>query len=237
MILVEKIEAFLERLPQSGYRSVTDFLRNEMIINYKLVYRIMHENQLICTPKRTFYHASTNSNHSLKKYPNLLKDISNKQKNIIVGDVTIFDIRGKKHFLACLMDLSNREIIGRAVSDKLDTKLVKSALEMALATRGSLTGYIHHTDSDSRYCSHEYIDLLKKSEMKISMCVGNAYENAHAESLNKTIKRQEINISYYQNKFEAARSIFQFIDRYNSIRPHSALGGLSPHQYKNRKKI
>ncbi|MBE7411559.1 MAG: transposase [Leptospiraceae bacterium] len=59
----------------------------------------------------------------------------------------------------------------------------------------------------------------------------------HAESFNKTIKYQEINISCYADKIEAAKSIFQFIDRYNSIRPHSALGGLSPLQFKNKQKI
>ncbi|MCK6380322.1 MAG: IS3 family transposase, partial [Leptospiraceae bacterium] len=235
--LIEKIEAYLDLMPQSGYRSVTYFLRNDMKINHKRVYRIMHENLLKCSPKRAYHHATTDSKHNLKKYPNLLKDKSINHARVIVGDVTFFDVQGKNHYLASLMDMENREVIGRAVSDKLNSELVRSAFESALMNRGSLEGYIHHTDSDRRYCSHEYIELLNNSKIQISMCLGNAYENAHAESFNKTIKYQEINISCYADKIEAAKSIFQFIDRYNSIRPHSALGGLSPLQFKNKQKI
>ena len=68
--------------------------------------------------------------------------------------------------------------------------------------------------------------------MKISMCVDNVYENAHAESFNSTIKRQVINISDFDCKEESAESIFQFIILYNSYRPHSSLGGMTPIEYK-----
>ena len=135
---------------------------------------------------------------------------------VVVGDVTAYDVRGKDHYCASLMDLHNREVIGIAVSDKNDTALVLSALEEAHRNRPNLKGCIHHTDADVRYCSNEYINRLNKLEMRISMCVGNAYENAYAESFNKTIKRQEINISEYDSKEESAKSIFRFIDIYNS---------------------
>jgi putative transposase len=68
--------------------------------------------------------------------------------------------------------------------------------------------------------------------MQISMCVGNAYENAHAESFNKTLKRQEINISAYDSKEESAESIFRFMDLYNSYRPHSSIGGMTPIEFR-----
>ncbi len=75
------------------------------------------------------------------------------------------------------------------------------------------------------------ISTLNFYEMEISMCVGNAYENAHAESFNSTVKRQEINISDYDTKEESAMSIFNFIGKYNSIRPHSSLQNLTPIEY------
>lgn len=192
----------------------------------------MREKGLNCRKKPGFKTATTDSRHSLKKYPNLRLDPIQKEMPAIVGDVTYFDIRGKNHYCAHLMDLTDREVIGVAISNRLDTDLVLGALKMAIQTRGSLARYIHHTDSDSRYCSKEYIELLNKSGAEISMCVGNAYENAHSESLNSTLKRQEININEYTSKEQSANSIFSFINNYNTIRPHSALGMLSPAEYR-----
>ena len=94
-----------------------------------------------------------------------------------------------------------------------------------------MRGCIHHTDADVRHCSADYIQRLDELGMRISMCVGNAYENAHAESLNKTLKRQEINISDYESKEESWESIFKFIEIYNSM-IHSSLGGMTPIEFK-----
>lgn len=152
----------------------------------------------------------------------------------IVGDVTYYDVRGKTHYCAHLLDLTNREPIGIAVSDRLDADLVCAALKHAVQTRGNLNGYIHHTDSDARYCSKEYIELLKTTGAEISMCIGSAYENAHSESFNGTLKRQEINLNEYQSMEESAEGIFGFVDKYTKIRPHSALGGLTPREHRER---
>jgi transposase InsO family protein len=194
----------------------------------------MRENGLKCYKKAAFRTATTDSKHSLMKYPNLLLDPEKQHMPTIVGDVTYYDVRGINHYCAHLMDLTNREIIGIAISDRLDADLVCEALRMAIINRGSLEGYIHHTDTDSRYCSHDYVDLLDTTGAEISMCVGNAYENAHSESFNKTLKRQEININQYKTKEESARSIFIFVEKYNTFRPHSALGMLAPIEYRKK---
>lgn len=227
--IVHKINQIIEELPESGYRPVTTILKKEIIINHKKTLRIMRENNLICRKKRKFTIKTTNSRHKLKKYPNLAKGFFTTDINqLIVGDVTAFDQNGKDLYLAALIDIGSRSLVGSAISDKNNTELVLAALDDAFITRGNLEGCIHHTDSDVRYCSDQYISRLEKYKMKISMCVGNVYENAFAESFNSTIKRQEINISEYNSKEEAASSIFKFIKKYNTIRPHSALGGLSP---------
>jgi len=194
----------------------------------------MRENGLECQKKRIHHRTTTNSNHSLKKYPNLLLEPEKKNMPTIVGDVTYYNIRGKNHYCAHLLDLTNREPIGVAVSNRLDAELVCEALRMAIKNRGSLKGYIHHTDSDSRYCSQQYIDLLESTGAEISMCVGSAYENAHAESFNGTLKRQEINLNEYQTIEESARSIFAFIQKFVHYRPHSALGGFTPFEYRKK---
>lgn len=238
ILIRDKISLIIEKLPESGYRPVTTILNSEGIrINHKKTLRIMHENGLLCVKSKRFTKGTTDSRHKYLKYPNIARDkITDNVNQVVVGDVTAYDIKGKDHFLAQLMDRHSREIIGRAVSDKNDTALVLCALEDASKNR-ELKGCIHHTDADVRYCSKEYTDRLGKIEMAISMCVGNAYENAHAESLNKTIKRQEINVSDYCCKEESAESIFRYIDLYNNYRPHSSLGNMTPVQFKNEIKI
>lgn len=174
---------------------------------------------------------TTQSKHNLKKYSNLIKTLKPDPFKIIVGDVTSFDISSKNYYLALLMRLGSRRIVGAAISDKNNTDLVEAAFISAKEKMGNLEGYYHHTDSDVRYCSERYTSILKMNKMNISMCLGNAYENAHAESLNKTIKYKEINLSEYQSFEEARKSIFHFIHLYNTMKPHSALEWMTPQKY------
>jgi putative transposase len=233
-VIREKIEKIVELLPQSGYRPVTIILNRKVKIGRKKTARIMRENGLECRKKKAFKPVTTDSRHKLKKYPNLLACKDDRESQTLVGDVTYYDIRGKNYYCAHLLDLTNREPVGIAVSDRLDSDLVCEALRMAIRKRGNLAGYIHHTDSDSRYCSKEYIDLLKTTEAAISMCCGSAYENAHSESFNGVLKRQEININEYRTKEESARSIFAFVEKYIYMRPHTALGGLTPSEHRKK---
>jgi len=231
-ILVKRIESIEEILPRSGYRTVRSILAREKPINHKRIQRVMRENLLIVRKKPSFKTSTTDSNHGFKKFDNLLIDYETTTINqVIVGDITAFDICGIIHYLASLMDLKSRLIVGSAISDRINTDLVLKAFMSAKIKRGSLEGCIHHTDSDSRYCSEIYTKAVLEAGMKISMCVGNAYENAHAESLNKTLKSQEINVSIYADKISAAESIGKFIEIYNTYRPHSALNGMSPEMY------
>jgi transposase InsO family protein len=227
------IEEFLELMPQSGYRSTTDYLNKTELINKKKVSRIMRKKGLTVGKKKAKHKHTTNSNHKKKKYPNLLLNKS-ETRPVIVGDITYFDIKGQNHYLALLMDLTNREVVGWAISEKIDADLVCAAFKCAISTRSNLHDYIHHTDTDVRYCSDKYIKLLNSQGIAISMCKGNAYENAHAESLNGTIKRQEINLQLYESKIQSAELIGRFIGLYNSIRPHSALDGLSPLEFSKK---
>lgn len=231
--IVKKIEKIIELLPESGYRPVTTILKREMVINHKRVHRIMGWNGLLCLKTRRFRSGTTDSRHKYLKYPNVARDIVTSEiSQVIVGDVTAYDIKGKDHYCATLTDRHNHEAIGVAVSDKNDTALVLAALENAHRNRPDLRGCIHHTDADVRYCSDVYRNRVVELGMVMSMCVGNVYENAHAESFNKTLKRQEINISQYDSKEESAESIFRFIGLYNSYRPHSSLGGMTPVGYR-----
>ncbi len=118
------------------------------------------------------------------------------------------------------------------VSDKNDTALVLACLNDAMNQGLNFEGAIHHTDSDVRYCSAAYVNRAKESGLRMSMTVGNVYENAHAESLNATYKRQEINVNEYDNKQAAAGYLFRFKKIYNTQRPHSSLGNLTPQAFR-----
>jgi transposase InsO family protein len=232
--IISKIEDILEMLGPTGYIAMTVILRRTMTINKKKVYRIMAENGFLCQKKKRTYSKTTDSSHNLPKYQNLAANVvTSNVGQVLVGDVTQFDIRGRDCYLALLMDRHNHEIAGAAISWSNDTYLVVSALEVASEKFGSLAGCLHHTDADVRYCSRAYTQRLHELGMEISMTVGNAYENAHAESLNKTIKYKEINLNEYDSIEEAKIRIGIYIHNYNTIKPHSSLNWMTPVEFKN----
>lgn len=231
---LDMIHDVLDDLPETGYLSMTKILNRKTKINKKKVYRIMTENGLLCRKKRAFKSSTTDSRHSLKKFPNLVKGKNLENMEILFGDVTAFDIKGKDAFLACLMRHKNREIVGFSVSYKNNTELVLAALLSAKVKLRSMTNFVHHTDTDVRYCSKIYIHKAIAMGLKISMCKGNAYENPFAESLNKTIKYKEINLNEYENIEEAYNCIEKYIYKYNTIKPHTSLGNLTPMEYKEK---
>ncbi len=182
----------------------------------------------MCVRKRRKRQYTTDSKHNLDRYANSLPNRLTKPRQAIVGDVTAYDVKGRDYYLASLMDVYSRRLVGYAISAENNSELVKAALEKAKRACGKLEGCIHHTDSDVRYCSKTYISLLKSYKMKISMCVGNAYENAYAESLNASVKREEIRINDYDSVEASIRGIKDWIDKYNSYRPHGSLKGKTP---------
>jgi len=231
--IITQIEDTLELLGPTGYIAMTVILKRTMTINKKKVYRIMGENGFLCQKKVRAYSKTTDSSHNLPKYQNLAANyVTLDVGQVLVGDVTQFDIRGRDCFLALLMDRHNLEIAGAAISWSNDTDLVLSALEGASEKFGNLRGCLHHTDADVRYCSKLYTQRLRDLGMQISMTVGNVYENAHAESLNKTIKYKEINLNEYDSIEEAKIRIGIYIHNYNTIKPHSSLHYMTPVEYK-----
>ncbi|EMN02054.1 integrase core domain protein [Leptospira noguchii str. 2007001578] len=236
--LVDQMSKVIEDFPGCGYRTINIELRKKgLLLNHKKIQRLMRENKLTSKRIIKFKGKTTDSVHDLKKYKNQLTQFKETGLNqVMVGDVTQYSVNGQDYFLATLMDRFNREVIGKAVSDANNTELVLCALDDAIKTRGAkkLSGCIHHTDSDVRYCADKYIKRLKENKIEISMCKGNAYENAHAESLFKTIKYQEINVNAYDDKHDSAIRIFEYIEKFNSRRPHSALKGLSPVEFRNK---
>ena len=220
--------------PKYGYRRVTHALRRDGIfVNHKKVRRIMKENSLLVRRKKS-KPITTQSNHGLQKYPNLVKDIVLTGINQAwVSDITYISLLYEFVYLAVIMDLFSRRCIGWALSRNPDSQLTLDALNMAIAMRGDVTGCIHHSDHGVQYAAHAYVHRLHEAGMKPSMGEkGNSYENAFAESFIKTIKYEEVYMNEYSTIEDACCNIEQFIKEvYNKKRLHSSIGYKPPMEF------
>jgi len=237
----DEIQKIACEFPRYGYRRVTHELgRRNINVNHKRVHRLMKEDNLLCT-KRLFRPVTTDSNHNLRVYPNLAKDLKVTGLNQLwVADITYIRLIQDFVYLAVLMDVFSRKCIGWGLDRYIDAKLVLNALGMALSNRNGmdLSGLIHHSDRGVQYASNDYVNLLDKNSIQISMSrKGNPYDNAYAESLIKTLKHEEVYINEYKTFNEAYQNIQQFIeDVYNQKRLHSSIGYLPPNEFEKEVK-
>ncbi len=203
----------------------------------KTVGRLMREMGLSAVPEEK-YVMTTDSNHDHKVYPNLLKQsfTANAPNKVWVTDITyIWTLEGWL-YLASVMDLFSRKIVGWKLGVNMKKELPLSALRMAKITRQPEEGLIHHSDRGSQYCSHDYIEEMNDAQMKISMSrTGNPYDNACIESFHATIKKDLIYRSRFKTREEAIKAINYYISNfYNTRRKHSTLGYVSPANFEQK---
>ncbi len=190
----------------------------------KRVARLMKEEGIVARRKRKFV-ATTQSNHALSTPPNIIaRDFTASAPNEKwVGDITYLRTREGFLYLATLMDLFSRRIIGWALSDSLETTVASQALEMAFATRHVEKALVHHTDRGVQYASVEYRKRLGERDVVCSMSrKGDCWDNAVAESFFSTLK---VELGAVLNGGA------DYIDFYNTQCRHSALGYVNPVQY------
>ncbi len=175
---------------------------------------------------------TTDSNHAFNIAPNLLnRDFHADQPNQTwAGNISYVWTREGWLYLAVILDLHSRRVIGWAVSDRMKRDLPIRALKMAVALRQPPKGCIHHTNRGSQYCSHDYQKMLRQHGFQVSMSgKGNCYDNSAVETFFKTIKAELIWRRSWQTRRDAELAIFQYINGfYNPRRRHSALGWKSP---------
>jgi transposase InsO family protein len=202
------------------------------------VARLMKAAGLKARLKRAFRPRTTDSNHPNPIAPNRLKESEppTAPNQIWVADITyIWTVQGWI-YLAAVMDLFSRRIVGWALSHTLETSLVKEALERAQKERRPPPGLLHHSDRGSQYASHDFRQLLQSWRMEPSMS-GPAccYDNAAMESFWSTLKTELVPQSPFENLTQARTAIFEYIQLfYNPKRLHSALGYQSPVDYENQ---
>jgi transposase InsO family protein len=228
------IERIALEMPTYGYRPMTAELhRRGLLVNRKHVLRLMRQDHLLCRRKRSFV-STTDSAHSLKVFPNLARGLMpTAVDQLWVADITYIRLPREFVYLAVVLDAFSRRVIGWALDRHLTTELTLKALQQALTTRAVTAGLVHHSDRGVQYAAADYVSLLVKHQIRISMSrPGNPYDNAKAERFMRTIKYEEVHLTEYETLIEARASIRSFIeDVYNRKRLHSALGYRPPVEF------
>jgi putative transposase len=170
--------------------------------------------------------------------PNLLKRdfVADRPNQKWLSDITYLPTQEGWLYLATILDMFSRRIVGWAMSERIDGELTLAALHMALQQRQPLPGLMHHSDQGCQYTDSAYQTLLKDCGFQVSMNgVGTWYDNAPMESFFGTLKSELIYLCVYRTRNEARTSVFSYIEAfYNRRRRHSALDYLSPEVYEQR---
>ncbi|MFQ6550550.1 IS3 family transposase [Aestuariibius sp. 2305UL40-4] len=200
-------------------------------IGHRRIGRLMRENG-IRVERSKKYKVTTDSNHAFNIAPNLLnRDFQADHPNQKwAGDISYVWTHEGWLYLAVILDLHSRRVIGWAVSNRMKRDLAIRALKMVIALRQPPKGCIHHTDRGSQYCSHDYQKILRQHGFKVSMSgKGNCYNNSAVETFFKTIKAELIWRRSWQTRRDTEIAIFEYINGfYKPRRRHSALGWKSP---------
>ena len=209
-------------------------------VSKRRIGKLMDKLSLWCKTRKKFK-ATTNSKHNEQISPNLLnrKFKVDKPNTVWVGDITYVWTNEGWFYLATVIDLYSRKIVGWSMADNMKTGLVNDALKMAIWQRKPLKGLIWHTDRGSQYASKSHRALLKTHKIEQSMSrKGDCWDNAVAESFFHTLKTELIYHECYQTQEQARHSIFEYIEVfYNRKRRHSANGSMSPTNFETYREV
>ena len=238
----EAIEEIAGRFPTYGTRRIMHQLRrspHDIRINRKRVQGFMAQKDLL-RPVRRRKKRTTDSNHPYPRYLNLVKDLKVvRPDQVWVSDITYIRLHQEFVYLAVILDVFTRSIRGWNLSRNLDTELTLEALQRALSL---CIPEIHHSDQGVQYAAYDYVALLNRYHVQISMAAqGKPEENGYAERLTlaphasagvRTLKEEEVDLSEYNDLADAYQQIGRFLeDVYNTKRIHSALGYLTPVEF------
>ncbi len=228
-------EAFDARKGRSGSPGLTrDLADDGHRVNRKTVAASMQRQGLRAKAAKKFK-ATTNSNHDLPVAPNLLQQdfTATAPNQKYVGDITYLWTDEGWLYLAVVIDLYSRLVVGWAMSERMTAQLACDALQMALWRRGMPTGVIVYTDRGSQYCSGAYQSLIRQHDLLCSMSAkGSCYDNACAESFFHTLKVEVMRGERFITRKEMRQTVFEYIEvEYNRTRRHSANGYISPEAF------
>jgi len=207
-------------------------------INEKRVGRLMREHDLQSRQRRRFRVVTTDSKHAHPVAPNLLqRDFTASAPNQKwLADLTYVPTAEGWLYVALVLDLFSRKLVGWAMSATMPQELTSAALRMALGWRDPLPGrLIHHSDRGSQYAAGDYRSVLEARGITVSMSrKGDCWDNAPMESVNGTVKVEAVNGGWFRTRGEAERALVEYIGYYNTQRIHSSLDYVTPSEFERR---
>jgi transposase InsO family protein len=203
-------------------------------VSRKRVARLMRQHGIRARAPRRYRVCTTDSKHSLPVAVNLLDQnfVADRPDQIWLADITYIPTAEGWLYLAVILDLFTRKVVGWAMRDHLRAELTIAALTMAIQRRRPAAGLVHHSDRGSQYAAGDYRDILQAAAIVQSMSrKGNCWDNAPMESFFGTLKTELVRQDEYPNRDAARRDLFAYIEGYyNRQRRHSAIGYITPEQ-------
>lgn len=242
LLLLKDIRIYYEKSGQRyGLRRIhQSFIRDGKKINRKRVYRVMKKHDIRSRTTRKFKVTTRHSSRGIYS-ENLLKGKfeASRQNEIWTSDITYLWTSEGWLYLAIVLDIFTRKIVGWSISSRINAEIVRDALAMAIRHEMPEGGVIFHSDRGSQYSSKMVRDLLSANGFIQSMSsTGNCYDNAITETFFATLKKELVYLTKFDTRDEARREIFRYIEIfYNRKRHHSALGYLSPFEFEMKNLI
>lgn len=234
-VIIQKVIAYRQVQERVGGRKLLlllwPFMEQHLLrIGRDAFFTLLRNNNLLIGKRRRSKPKTTDSNHRLKRYPNLAENLRPVcAGGLWVSDITYIDLEEGNGYLSLVTDAYSRKIVGYHLTDHLYTSGPVAALEMAIEGCNDMTGLIHHSDRGAQYCSNDYVGILQKHQIGISMTQnGDPRENAIAERVNGIIKKEVLRREVFTDLAEAKAAIAEAIDTYNYLRPHSSVAMLTP---------
>lgn len=233
-LLLRRLVYLHTRYPVLGLDSLYHILNRKYGVSRARVHRLMKRAGIHSLRHKAFK-VTTNSNHKFPVAPNLLlRNFSVGLPNTVwVSDITYIRTGEGWLYLAIVKDLCTKQIVGYAFSPHIDAALTCAALDMAVRRHRPPKGLIHHSDRGVQYACSAYQQNLKAYGMICSMSrKGDPYDNAVAENFFSCLKCELVHLTHFKTRAQAQLSVFEYIEAfYNSFRPHSAIGWISPNQF------
>ncbi len=238
-LILKEVKSIRKFHPRMGTRKLYLKLQKFMLEHQikkgrDALFDLLATNNLLIKKRKRKVH-TTNSFHWLKKFPNLVKDIIPTDPNRLwVSDITYWKINNEQFiYISFITDAFSHKIVGFHAADNLAAIETVMALEMAINQINDFefNELIHHSDRGVQYCSNDYVKILNKNKIKISMTEnGDPYENAVAERINGILKDEYLYNYNVNNLTEAREKLNEAVWLYNNDRPHNSVGNLIPNQ-------